>query len=119
MQVQLILVGLRTMQDFYAGTLHANSQPFTSWTETKAKDLRLEIMLLKLTAFSEIPRSHCVVQTSGPQFCTISRNVDATCTVSVPLELPDQGLIMEIPNSNVTITATAEATFESGLMARA
>ena len=37
--------------------------------------------------------------------------VNATCTISVTLKLPDQGLIVEIPNSNVAIAATAEANF--------
>jgi hypothetical protein len=66
-------------------------------------------MLLKLTTFSQIPRTNSVVQSTRPQFTAVSRNIDTTCSISVTLKLSHQGLIMEIPDGNITITATTEA----------
>lgn len=63
-------------------------------------------MLLELTALSQVPRSHSVVQAASPQFCTVSANVYARRAVRVTLELSHKRLVLEIPNGNVAI-ATA------------
>ena len=44
-------------------------------------------------------------------FGSIGTDVNAAGTVCMTLELPDQGLVMQIPDSNVAITAAAEAHF--------
>ena len=66
-------------------------------------------MLLKLSSFSQIPRTYSVVEATSPEFGSISTDVNAAGTVRMTLELPDQGLVVQIPDSNVAITAAAEA----------
>lgn len=111
MQVKLVLVGFVAMEDLNTRALHAYCQPITGGAETQAKDLRVEVVLLELTTFSKVPGSHSVVQSSSPQFCTIGRNIYTACTICVPLELSDQGLIVEVPDCDITIAATTEANF--------
>lgn len=60
---------------------------------------------------SEIPRADRVVQTTGPQFGAIGRDVNTTGAICVPLELSYQSLIVKVPDGNVSVTATAEAYF--------
>ena len=108
-QMKLILVGFCTMEYFHVWIFHPYSQPLPSRTITKGKYLGGEIMLLKLTTFSQIPRTNSVVQSTRPQFAPICRNVDTTCSISVTLKLSHQSLIVEIPDGNITITAAAEA----------
>ena len=68
-------------------------------------------MLLELSSFSQIPRPHRVVKATSPEFGSIGTDVNAAGAVCMTLELPDQGLVMQIPDSNVAITAAAEAHF--------
>ena len=68
-------------------------------------------MLLELSSFSQIPRAHRVVKATSPEFGSIGTDVNAAGAVCMTLELPDQGLVMQIPDSNVAITAAAEAHF--------
>ena len=66
-------------------------------------------MLLELSALPEIPRSHGVVEAAGPQLGPIGRNIDATRAIGVPLELPHERLIMQVPDADVAIAAAAGA----------
>ncbi len=47
-----------------------------------------KVMLLELSSLSQVPGPYCVVQSTGPQFGAIMRNVYTTCTICVALELP-------------------------------
>lgn len=69
-------------------------------------------MLLKLAALSQVPRSDRVVQTSRPKFGTVSGNVYTRCPVGMTLELSDQCLIVQVPNSYITVRTTAEANLQ-------
>lgn len=44
-------------------------------------------MLAELFTGSQVPQSHCVIQTSCPQLVAIRRYVNTASTISVPLEL--------------------------------
>ena len=66
-------------------------------------------MLLQLPPLSQVPRPHRVVQPSCPQLGAVRRDVDAAGAVGVALELPDQGLVVEIPHCDVPVAAAAEA----------
>ena len=66
-------------------------------------------MLLELAALPEVPGPHSVVQSTGPQLCPISRDVNAAGPISVALELAHQGLVVQVPDCNIAITAAAEA----------
>jgi hypothetical protein len=81
-------------------------ESLTSRTVAQREDLRAEVVLLQLSALSKIPRSHGVIQTTGPEFCTIGTNIYARSAVSVSLELPHKRLILKIPDSDVSV-ATA------------
>ena len=60
-------------------------------------------MLGQLTAFTKIPRSDRVVQSSRPQSRSIRTHVNARSAVRVTLELPHQRLIVQIPHGNVSV----------------
>ena len=66
-------------------------------------------MLLELRALSQVPRPHSVVQSSRPQLCPVRRDVNAAGSSRVSLELPDQGLVVEIPHCDVPVGAAAKA----------
>ena len=66
-------------------------------------------MLLELPALSQVPRPHSVVKPSCPQLGAVRGDVDAAGSVRVALELPDQGLVVQIPHCDVPVAAAAEA----------
>ena len=68
-------------------------------------------MLLKLSAFSEVPWPDCVIKSSSPKLLSVRWYVNTACSISVTLELPYQGLVVKIPYSNVAIATTAETNF--------
>jgi hypothetical protein len=94
MKMKLVLVRLVAVQHFNIGAFHSDGKPVTCWAVAQAEDLGGEVMLLKLTTFSQVPGSNSVVQTSCPQFGTICRYINATCAIGVSLELSDQRLVM-------------------------
>ena len=59
MEVKLVLIWLGAMKYFNVGTFHANSQPVSSGAEAQAENLRAEVMLLQLSAFTQVPRAYC------------------------------------------------------------
>lgn len=71
-------------------------------------------MLLQLSSFPQIPRADRIVQSAGPQFRSVRRNVDAGGAVRVTLELSQQRLILYIPDGDVPVAAAAEADFRVG-----
>jgi hypothetical protein len=77
----------------------------TSRTIAERENLRAEIVLLQLSALSKIPRSHGVVQATGPKFCTIGTNIYARSAVRMSLELPYERLILKIPDRDVSVAA--------------
>lgn len=66
-------------------------------------------MLLQLSAFAKVPRAHGVVEAAGPQFGPVGGDIDAGRPVCMALELPDQRLILQVPNSDIAIAAATEA----------
>ena len=67
-----------------------NENRTSSEMEKKKKNyLGGKVVLLKLSPFSQIPRSDRVVQASRPQFGTVGRDIYARSTVRVSLELSD------------------------------
>jgi len=66
-------------------------------------------MLLQLSALREIPRPDSVVQPSRPQFGSVCRDIYTGGAISVPLELPDERLVVQIPHRYITITTATEA----------
>ncbi len=50
-----------------------------------------EVMLLQLSALSQVPAAHSVVQTPRPQFGPVVGNIDTTGSICVTLELPIEG----------------------------
>jgi hypothetical protein len=89
MQMKLVLVRLRVMQNLNIAALHPDSQPFSSRTIAQREDLRRKVMLLQLSSLAKVPEAHSVVQSTGPQFGAIRCDVDAAGAVRVSLELPD------------------------------
>jgi hypothetical protein len=70
-------------------------------------------VLLELATLPQVPRTNCVVQAPCPQLASICRNVNTGGSVGVPLKLSHKRLIVQIPNGNISITATTEADLES------
>jgi len=66
-------------------------------------------VLLELPAFPKIPRAHGIVESTGPQLGSISRDIDTGCAIGVTLELSYERLILQVPHGDVSIAATAEA----------
>lgn len=66
-------------------------------------------MLLELSALPQIPGADCVVEPSGPQFGSIMGDIDTACSICVALELSDKGLVVEVPDGDVSIGAAGEA----------
>jgi len=108
-EIELIFVWLRCVENLDVGVLHANSKPVTSRTVAQAEYLAAEVVLLELSALPEVPGPHSVVQASGPQLGAVCGDVNAACPVRVSLELSDKGLVVEVPDRDVAITAAAEA----------
>ena len=106
MQVELVLVRLRGVQHLHVGVLHADGEPVPGGAVAEAEDLAAEVVLLQLSALPEVPGPDRVVQAPGPQLGAVSRDVDAAGPVRVALELPDQGLVVEVPDCNVPVTET-------------
>lgn len=48
-------------------------------------------MLLQLSALSQVPAAHCIVQTPCPQFGPVIGNIDTAGSICVTLELPIEG----------------------------
>lgn len=71
-------------------------------------------MLLKLSAFSQIPGPNRVVQSTGPQSRAVRADVDARRTVCVSLELPHERVVVQIPDGDISVAATREANFGVG-----
>lgn len=109
MQMQLIFVGLGGVEYLHVRVLHPDGQPLSGRTITEREYLRGKIVLLQLSAFAKIPGAHGVVKAAGPQFGPVGGDVDAGRAVCMALELPDQRLILQVPNGNVAIAAAAEA----------
>lgn len=65
-------------------------------------------MLLQLSSLSKIPRPDGVVETTGPELGSVVGNVDAAGAVGMSLELPNERLVVQIPNGDVAVTAAAE-----------
>lgn len=63
-QVQLVLVRLVAVQHLDVRVLHADGQPLARRAVTQREDLRREVVLLQLPTLPQVPRSHCVVQTT-------------------------------------------------------
>ena len=108
-QVQLVLLGLGRVQHLHVGVLHADGEPVPGGAVAEAEDLAAEVVLLQLSALPEVPGPDRVVQAPGPQLGAVSRDVDAAGPVRVALELPDQGLVVQVPDRDVAVTAAAEA----------
>ena len=102
------------MKNLNVGVFHTHREPITSGAEPKTEDLAAKVMLLKLSSFPEIPRPDSVVQTSSPEFSSISRDINTAGTISVSLELSDKSLVVQIPDCNVSIAATTETHFRVG-----
>lgn len=107
--MQLVLVRLGRVQHLHVRVFHPHRQPFPRGTIAQGKYLRREVVLLQLPPFPEVPRAHRVVQAAGPQLGAVRGDVDAGRAVGVTLELPDQGLIVQVPHGDVAVTAAAEA----------
>lgn len=58
-------------------------------------------MLLKLSALSQIPGAHSVVQAARPQFGPVVGDVDAAGSVGVTLELPGTSQTTTVTNGNI------------------
>lgn len=86
----------------------------TRWTVAERKDLGAEVMLLQLPSFPQVPRSHRVVQSSGPKPDAVRADVDAGSAIGVTLELPHQRLVVQVPHGNVAIAAAREAYLRVG-----
>jgi hypothetical protein len=71
-------------------------------------------MLLQLPPFVQVPRPDRVVQTSCPELGAIIRNVNTAGSICVALELPNQGLVVQVSHSNIAIAAAREADFGVG-----
>lgn len=48
-------------------------------------------MLLQLSALSQVPAAHCIVQTPSPQFGPVVGNIYTAGSVCVALKLPAEG----------------------------
>lgn len=55
-----------------------------------------------------IPTANRVVEAASPQAHAVWRDIDATGTVGMPLELAHQRLVMDVPHSNVAVRAAGE-----------
>lgn len=95
-------------------------------------------MLLELSALSQVPAAHRVVESPGPQFGPVVGDVDAAGSISVALELPvkehalkttsikththksshtaslctaqlpDERLVVKVPHDDVAVAAAGE-----------
>ena len=135
--MELVLVWLRGVENLHIAVLHSHSEPVSSGAPAQTEDLTAEVVLLELSSLPEVPGPDSVVQSSSPELGTVSRNINTAGSVSVSLELSDQGLVVEVPDCNVPVTETnlslaapntsrnipylqqLKHTLESGLMARA
>ena len=104
--MELVLVWLSCVENFHIAVLHPHSKPVSSGTPAETEDLAAEVMLLELSSLPEVPGPHSVVQSSSPELGTVSRNINTAGSVSVTLELSDQGLVVEVPHCNVPVTET-------------
>ena len=104
--MELIFVWLSGMENLHITVLHSYSKPVSSWTPAQTEDLAAEVMLLELSSLPEVPGPDSVVQSSSPELGTISRNINTAGSVSVTLELSDQGLVVKVPHCNVPVTET-------------
>ena len=104
--MELIFVWLSGMENLHIAVLHSYSKPVSSWTPAQTEDLAAEVMLLELSSLPEVPGPDSVVQSSSPELGTISRNINTAGSVSVTLELSDQGLVVKVPHCNVPVTET-------------
>ena len=102
--MELIFVWLSGMENLHITVLHSYSKPVSSWTPAQTEDLAAEVMLLELSSLPEVPGPDSVVQSSSPELGTVSRNINTAGSVSVSLELSDQGLVVKIPHGDVPVT---------------
>lgn len=65
-------------------------------------------MLVKLTTLAEVPRPDSIVKTSSPELRPVGRDVDARGTICVALELSDKALVVEVPDGDIPVRATAK-----------
>ena len=94
------------MENLHVAVLHPNGEPISSRTVTQTEDLTAEVVLLELSSLPEVPGPDSVVQSSSPELGTVSRNINTAGSVSVSLELSDQGLVVKVPHCNVPVTET-------------
>ena len=113
-QMKLVLVGLVDVQHLHVGALHAHREPLARGAEAQREDLAGEVVLLQLAPLAQVPRADCVVESSGPQLGAVGGDVDAGGAVGVALELPDEGLVVQVPHRDVAVAAAAEAHLHGG-----
>ena len=106
MEMELILLRFTGMENLHIAVLHSYREPVSGRAVTKTEDLAAEVMLLELSSLPEVPGPDSVVQSSSPELGTISRNINTAGSVSVTLELSDQGLVVKVPHCNVPVTET-------------
>jgi len=109
--MQLVFVGFGSMKYLDIRVLHSDGQPLPGGAVTEREYLRGEIVLLQLSTFAKVPGAHGIVEAAGPQFWSISRDVDAGRAIRVTLKLPDQRLILQVPHGDIAVATAAEADF--------
>lgn len=111
MHEQAVLVGLGRMENLDLRVLHADREPLSGGTIAQGEYLRVQVVLLQLPAFPQVPRTYSVVEPSCPELRAFRGDVDAGGAVRVALELSNQNLVVQIPHGDVTVAAATEADF--------
>ena len=71
-EIELVFVRLRCVEDLDIRVLHTHSKPVSSGAVSQTEYLAAKVMLLKLSALPQVPGPHGVVQAPGPQLGAIS-----------------------------------------------
>lgn len=66
--MQLVLVGLGSMEYLDVRVLHSDGQPLAGGAVTEGEYLRGEVVLLQLPTLAKVPGTHGIIETAGPQF---------------------------------------------------
>ena len=68
---------------------HAHGQPVPGRTVAQREDLRREVVLIELTAFAHVPRTHRIVETTREYAHAVGRDVNAASAIRMALKLFD------------------------------